>query len=308
MTAVRAERFTRMLMAGTLSLAVMAAVALSPRQAHAQAVVAAVNDDPITNVDIEQHMKILKVLRKPSTKEAALESVIETRLKLMETAKYKLSAGNQDIGSALNVAGRPLKMDAPQLATALHGAGISDDQWQQKFKAEAAWMIFVRALNRALEVSENDVRNELAKDNKTRATEYTIRQIIMVVPAASGPQGLQAKMTQAQALRARFTDCETGLELARGMTDTAVREQMTRSASAITPEVRKLLDQTAVGHLTPPSRGATGVEMIAVCRKVDREDASAAENVRNELLAQKLEGQSQSRYRELRAKAVIVKK
>jgi peptidyl-prolyl cis-trans isomerase SurA len=253
-------------------------------------------------------MKILHVLRRPATREAAMESVIETRLKLMETAKYKLSAGNQDIGAALNLAGRPLKMDAPQLATALHGAGISDDQWQQKFKAEAAWMIFVRALNRALEVSENDVRSELAKENKTRATEYTIRQVIMVVPASAGAAGLQAKMAQAQSLRSRFTDCETGIELARGMTDTAVREQMTRSASALTPEVRKLLDQTPVGKLTPPSRGSSGVEMIAVCRKVDREDASAAEGVRNDLLARKLEGASQSRYRELRAKAIIVKK
>ena len=308
MTAVRAERLIRMLMAGTLSLAAVALVALPPQPAYAQAVVAAVNDDPITNVDIDQHMKILKVLRKPSTKEAALESVIETRLKLMETAKYKLSAGNQDIGAALTVAGRPLKMDAPQLATALHGSGISDDQWQQKFKAEAAWMIFVRALNRALEVSENDVRNELAKDNKTRATEYTIRQVIMVVPASAGAAGLQAKMAQAQALRARFTDCDTGIELARGMTDTAVREPMTRSASALTPEIRQMLDQTAVGHLTTPTRGATGVELIAVCRKIDREDSSAAENVRNELLARKLQGASDSRYRDLRSKAIIVKK
>jgi peptidyl-prolyl cis-trans isomerase SurA len=296
----------RMLMAGSLGL-VVAAASFAPH-AHAQAVVAAVNDDPITNIDIDQHMKMLRVLRKPATKEAAMEDVIATRLKLMETSKYKLSAGNQDIGQALSIAGRPLKMDAQQLATTLHNAGISDDQWQQKFKAEAAWMMYIRALNRSLEVSENVVRDELAKEHKTRGTEYTIRQVIMVVPASAGVAGLQAKMAQAQSLRSRFTDCDTGVELARGMTDTAVRDPMRRTESALTPEMIKLLDQTPVGHLTPPSRGASGIEMVAVCNKVERRDTAAEDNVRNELLSKKLEGASDQKYRELRAKAIVVRK
>ena len=294
------------LLAACLITASLGAMAL-PSAAHAQAVIATVNDDPITNVDIDQHMRILKVLRKPSTKEAALEDVIETRLKLMETAKYKLSAGNPEIGMALGFTARSLKMEPQQLLGALQGAGVTQDQWQQRWKAEGAWTTLVRALNRSLEVSENDVRAELARDNKSRATEYTIQQVIMVVPA-SGENGLQSKLSQAQALRARFTDCETGLPLARAMNDTAVREPMTRSASTLTPDLRKLLDQTPVGRLTPPSRGPSGVEMVAVCKKVDREDASAAENVRNDLLAKKLDSQSASRFRELRAKAIIVKK
>lgn len=305
MTASYAMLRTRLL-AACIVIASLGSFALTGA-AYAQAVIATVNDDPITNVDIDQHMRILKVLRKPATKEAALEDVIATRLKLMETAKYKLSAGNPEIGMALSFTARTLKMEPQQLLGALQGAGVTQDQWQQRWKAEGAWTTLVRALNRSLEVSENDVRAELARDNKSRATEYTIQQVIMVVPSA-GEGGLQAKISQAQSLRARFTDCETGLQLARGMTDTAVRDPMTRSASALTPELRKLLDQTAVGHLTPPSRGEAGIEMLAVCKKTDREDTSAAENVRNDLLAKKLDSQSDARFQELRAKAIIVKK
>ena len=50
----------------------LAASALGPAPAFAQAVIGSVNDDPVTNVDVEQHMKILNVLRKGATREAAL--------------------------------------------------------------------------------------------------------------------------------------------------------------------------------------------------------------------------------------------
>jgi peptidyl-prolyl cis-trans isomerase SurA len=63
-----------------------------------------------------------------------------------------------------------------------------------------------------------------------------------------------------------------------------------------------------VGHLTPASRSAQGVEMLAVCNKSDRQDSTAAENIRSDLVFKKLQGESNKRYQEIRAKAVIVKR
>jgi peptidyl-prolyl cis-trans isomerase SurA len=303
----RKSRTIAVCLLALLGAPLTASLAMST-SAHAQAVVASVNDDPITNVDIDQHARILRAMKRPATHEAALEDVIETRLKLIETSKFKIAPGNSEIGWAIGITARAIKMDPQAFLAGLQRAGVTQDQWQQKWKAEAAWMMYVRALNRSLEVSENEVRSELAREGKSRGTEYTVRQIVMVVPASAGAAGVQAKLAQAQSLRARFTDCDSGLQLARGLTDTAVKEQMTRSASTLSPELRKVLDDTPVGRLTPASRGASGVEMLAVCKKVEREDSAAAENLRNDLLAKKLEGQSQSRYREVRAKAIVVKK
>jgi peptidyl-prolyl cis-trans isomerase SurA len=67
-----------------------------------------------------------------------------------------------------------------------------------------------------------------------------------------------------------------------------------------------MLDATPVGRLTPPSRSAQGVEMLAVCNKSDRQDAAAADNLRNDMLFKKLQGESDKRYAEVRAKAIIV--
>jgi hypothetical protein len=48
--------------------------------------------------------------------------------------------------------------------------------------------------------------------------------------------------------------------------------------------------------------------MLAVCSKSNREDSSAAESLRNELLAKRLEKEADRRYQEIRKRAVIVNK
>ena len=300
----------RLVSSFVLSAAIAAAASpvLFASSVHAQAVIASVNDDPVTNVDVEQHTKILRVLHRNATRDAALDSVIETRLKLMETSKYKVNPGDPDIGWALGISARANKMEPQQLLVALQRAGVSEDQWKQKWKAEAAWMMFVRALNRTLEVSENEVRGELARQGKARATEYTIRQVTLVVPNNASGATLQSRMSDAQQLRAKFTDCATGVELARATRDTAVNQPLSRSASALSEPLRKVLDATPIGHLTQPNRGATGIEMLALCGKVDREDANAADTIRSDLVMKRLETEFARRYQEIRAKAVIVKK
>jgi peptidyl-prolyl cis-trans isomerase SurA len=290
--------------------AILTALALSTLStpALAQAVVATVNDDPVTNIDIEQHTRILKALRKNATREAALESVFESRLKLIETAKYKINPSDAEIGAALSFMAHNIKMEPQVLLQSLARAGVTEDQWKQKFKADAAWIGYVRALNRTLEVSETDVRAELARQGKSKSTEFTLRQVILVVPNGAAGPALQARFNEAQQLRSKFTDCNSGLEVARATRDVAVREPINRSATALSDQLRALLDKTEVGRLTPPSRGPQGIEMIAVCGKTSREDAAAAEAVRSELLSKRLEGDGDRRYREIRAKAIIVKK
>ncbi len=287
-------------------LALCAVMATAP--SIAQTVVATVNDDPITNVDIEQHAKILRVLRKPATNEAALQDVIDTRLKLIETSKFKISPSPNEIGWAIGFPARELKMDPQQLLAAIQRAGVSQDQVQQKYKAEAAWLMYIRALNRTLEISESDVRAEVAKRGGGQSIQYTVRQVIFVLPnGASGGQ-VQERIKNATALRARFADCASGAELVHGMQDAVIQPSMTRSSSALPPQLKQLLDKTEIGHLTPPQRGSEGVEMLAVCSKSDREDTAAMDSVRNDLLMTRLQGVSDKVFAGIRSRAIIVKK
>jgi hypothetical protein len=64
--------------------------------AKAQSLIATVNDSPITNYDLEQRVRLLRVLRQPATPAAALESIIEDRIKASETRKYGINPSAQD--------------------------------------------------------------------------------------------------------------------------------------------------------------------------------------------------------------------
>jgi peptidyl-prolyl cis-trans isomerase SurA len=290
-----------------LGAAIALCAALGVSSASAQAVIATVNDDPITNVDIEQHARMLRVLRKPATNEAALQDVINTRLKLIETTKFKISPGPSEVGWALGFPARELKMEPQQLLAAIQKAGVTTDEVQQKFKAEAAWMMYIKALNRTLEVSEADVRAENAKLNG-KSVQYTIRQVIFVLPNGAGGAQIAERAKNAAALRAKFNDCTTGSELVRGMQDGVMKSPVTRSSSALQPALKQLLEKTPVGHLTPPQRGQEGIEMLAVCAKSDREDNEAMDTVRGDLLMKRLQVVSDKRFAEVKSRAVIVKK
>jgi peptidyl-prolyl cis-trans isomerase SurA len=256
-------------------------------------------------------MKLNRILRRPTTRDAALEDIIADRLKIGETMKFKIEPSDQDIGSAAAITARELKMQPQELAAALQRAGVDPHHWREHWKADWMWGAYVRALNKTLDVSQSEVRAELAKqgDKGTApAEEYTVRQVILTLSAKGGPGELETRMREATQLRARFNDCNEGIQLANAIHDVAVKAPLTRAGSTLGDQLRTLLDNTPVGHLTPPSRSPDGIEMIALCSKNTLHDDSARDAaVHDTLLSQRLDQASDKLYKEVRARAVIVK-
>jgi peptidyl-prolyl cis-trans isomerase SurA len=277
---------------------------------HAQSVIATVNDDPITDFDVQQRMKLNKILRRPTTRDAALEDIIADRIKIGETIKFKIDPSDQDIGTALAITARSLKMQPQDLAAALQRDAIDPHHWKEHWKAEWMWGAYVHALNKTLDVSESDVRTEIAKEgNKNGADdEYTLRQVIFTLPSNPSPGDVESRMREATQLRARFADCNEGSQLASALKDVAVKQPLTRPGSALGDQLRDLLGNTPVGHLTPPSRSPDGIEMIALCSKnALHDDAVRGAGVRDMLLSQRLQKEADKLYQEVRARAIIVK-
>jgi hypothetical protein len=96
--------------------------------------------------------------------------------------------------------------------------------------------------------------------------DYTLRPILFVVQR--GDTAFQeARRKDAEALRARFTACDSGLLFARSMRDVTVREPITKNSSDLVPALRQILDKTEVGHLTLPETTSQGIELFALCEK-----------------------------------------
>jgi peptidyl-prolyl cis-trans isomerase SurA len=295
-----------------LAIAILAAApVMAPAPVQAQALVATVNDDPVTTYDLDQRIKLQKVLKRPVTKDAALEAIYADRLRLRELRKYKLEAGTNERNGAIAKMAGEMKITPQALLSSLQSSGIPEKEWSEFFKIEAGWIILHRGLNKGLEVSEREVRAELDKRGGKAANsiEYILRPIVFVVPISATPDQWQARAREAENFRTRFTDCTTGLQAARTLPEVAVKEQFSRPANALPDEARALFDKTGVNRLTPPSRGSTGIEMLAICGRRDmRDDKTAGEDIRNELLAKKIDALAEKAYADLRKRAVIVKR
>lgn len=286
----------------------LSAAAADP--ALAQEIVASINGDPVTNVDLDERMKMLRVLRKPATREAAMESLFTDRLELREAGKFGLDPKDSELSQEVVKTAQDAKLSPEALIAAFQHAGVTADHFKGHFRAELAFGVLVQALNKGVEASEEQVRAELANQGGKAAsgTEYTLRQVIFAIPHGATVAALTERAHEAEQLRERFSDCENGIPLARSMTDVTVRDPLVKSAAEIGENFRQLLEKTPTGHLTAPQRSTEGIEMIAVCKKSVSKDTSAARAViAQKLLAAHLAADAERRLKELRAKAVVVK-
>lgn len=289
---------------------IVSCLASAPVPAFAQAVVASINGDPITNIDIDERMKMLRVLRKPASRDAAIESLFADHLEIDEAHKFGIDPKDSDISQQIVKVAQEMKLAPDALVAALQHAGVTPEHFKAHFAADLGFGVLVQALNKGVEASEEQVRAELAKEGGKAAsgTEYSVRQIIFAIPHSAPPTVLSERAREAESLRERFTSCESGVRAARAMNDVTVRDPIVKTAVEIGDSLRQLLDSTPTGHLTVPQRSSEGLEMIAVCSKGIPKDTSAARAaIAQKLLAAHIAAETERRLKEMRARAVIVR-
>ena len=309
MTQTRLSPISSATRAAALLLAVAgAAASLGASPAAAQAVVTAVNGDPITSFDVSEYEKILKLERKPSSHADALEAVVGDRLRYDEARHWGIDSSDSDMTGALQKTAASVKMDVQTFSQAAGRAKINLDTIRTHLRAMAAWDNLVRARNKGVGVSEEEIAAAIAKGGTDKVTNYRLQQVIFVLPVSPTPAIVEGRLAEAKALRNRFDGCDTGLQLARSLPNVAIKEPMSRSSDALPPGLRKVLAETQRGMLTPPDRSTNGVEMVAVCDKDDaKDDSTLHEQVQKNLIAGKLVAVSEQMYKDLRKSAVISK-
>ena len=285
----------------------------SGARAESQAqVVALVNGEPITALDIAQRQKLTEIsTHKPQPRQEALDELVDQKLKLQIARHYVIDITDKDVESAYDGMSRHAGLTSVQFSQALSQAGISVEALKVKIRADIGWGAIVRGKFQAsLLVGEKDVLAAMQtrkKDDKPDvAYLYTLRQILFIAPRGVPDTFLEARRHEAEGLRAQFQSCDQGVPVARGLKDVAVRGAITRTSTDIPAQQRQVLDTTAVGHLTPPEVTQLGVEMFAVCAKQETHgDGAETREVRDQIVAERYEAQSKRYLRELRSAAMI---
>jgi peptidyl-prolyl cis-trans isomerase SurA len=295
-----------------LAVACLIAAAAAANTARAQQVVMIVNGDLITAYDIEQRMKFVQLsTRKPGVRSEVIDELIDDKLKVQFGRRYKIEIADSEIDQQFAEMGLRMHMSPEQLTQALAQGGVDAGTLKAKIRSDTVWQNIVRGRYQGdLQIREKDVLAAIQSVDKPEEKnqvgyEYRLRPILFLVPHGTA-QVTEARQKDAEALRGRFTDCDSGLKYARTLRDVAVRDVIVKSSSDLPPVLRDVLDKTEIGHLTAPEVTPQGVELFALCeRKETKEDTPEKRQAREKIFSEKFQAKAKQLLRELRKQAMI---
>lgn len=281
-------------------------------RASAQTVVVFVNGQPITALDIEHRAKFLFLSsRKQPTRKEALDSLIDEILEITEAKRYSIDVPDRDVDASYAQVATRMGVNVQKLDQILENNGASPDTLKRRLRAQIAWSNLVRGRFKAsLEINDKDIESQLqlhkTDQKKDVGYEYIMRPVVLIVPRGSPDAVYDARKRDAEALRSRFLNCNDGVAFARALPDVAVRDQVSKFSADLAQQLRDILDNTAIGHLTPPEQTAEGFQMFAVCAKKEtKSDTPEMHEIRDQMLQQRFGAQAKRYLENLRRQAMI---
>ena len=278
--------------------------------AGAQTVVI-VNGDPVTQFDVDQRAKLIQIsTQKTPTRNEVIEELINEKLKIQLLKRFMIDGIDKDVDTAYVNMARRMRATPKDFTENLEKQGLKTETLKSRIKADLIWGQIIRGrYQSSFQFSDKDVAARLATKNREDANvvgyDYTLRPILFVVPRGSPPAAFEARAKEAEALRARFQNCEEGIALARGIRFVAVRPQVVKGSAELPTALRDVLTKTELGRLTAPETTQQGVEVYALCGKRQSENAPAKKEVRDEMYTEVFEAHSKKFLKELRDQAMI---
>ena len=159
----------------------------------------------------------------------------------------------------------------------------------------------IRVLGEQREIDEPDGRVAEGVGGRVHRDDHHL-----IVQRGAPDSAFETRKHDADALRLRFVSCADGVPFARGLPEVAVRDPINKSSADLPPVLRTILDNTEVGHLTPPEQTSEGIQMFAVCsKKESKTDAPGLKEVRDKMFEKKFGAKANRYLAELRRQAMI---
>ncbi|MCK0195426.1 peptidylprolyl isomerase [Ancylobacter sp. 6x-1] len=277
----------------------------------AQQILVMVQGQPITSFDVAQRIRIAQLTeRKSLGQKQALEDLINDRLKVFTANRFGITADDAEVNKMFaNMANRSGRTP-DELTKALAGSGIDARILKDQMRADFVWNSYVRGrFSSVATVRDADVfaaMKDTDRSQAQRTTEFTLRQIVLVVPRAAPPAARAQRLAEANALRQRFSNCDAGIAAAQAMREVVVRDPVVRTSGDVSAPLRKVLADTPVGGTTQPEVSQAGIEFVAVCGK--REvigDSVQKKEVQQDLQSKQFDALSDRLMKDARKAALI---
>lgn len=297
-------RFAFLALALTLAGAAPAAAQVFP--------VAKVDGEIISNYDVEQRARLLKLTARNANKDALLvaarDELIDEQLKMNETQKLKIVISDQALEQELQDLAQRNGMDKASYYKELAKAGVSSDTFERRMRVTLAWNELLRRRHlKKIQPTDGEVDLEMeiaAKNQKPGQKIYDIKQLLVGIPRGANRQQVLAARQKALEARKQLTSCGALKKLApkysRGSGDIG-----RFPASAIPEGLRPKLLALKTGQTTEPLLNVEGWHIYMICGISETGGAVSKDQIRGLLSMRKAENISRSLVADLRRDALI---
>jgi len=239
------------------ALTALAVVATLTGPALAQnmfAPAATVNDTIVTEFEVQQRVRFLQVLNaQGATRQAAIESLINERLRNEAVRDAGLTLRDEDINAAMEEFAGRANLTQAEFTAALEGAGVAKETYRDFVLNGTAWRNLIRAryANR-VSVSESEIDRALASQSSgTSNIRVLVSEIIIPAPPARAAEvAAIAENISASTSASQFSS------YARQYSATASRDAGGRlpwqPVSNLPPALQSLMLSLSPGEVTQP--------------------------------------------------------
>jgi peptidyl-prolyl cis-trans isomerase SurA len=244
----------------------------------------------------------------PGLRKNALDELVDERLKLQEAKRLGITVTDEEVSQIVRSIAEKNKMTEEQFAKHLNGMGADIEAMRGRFKATLAWnQVIKRKFGHQIAISERDVERMVSKGPAgDDQMELQLRRITLPVPGKLVQKAIDQRVAEAEALRAKFKDCGSLQALAGSVTNAKFEDLGSRKAGSIGEPTRSFLINAKDGEMVPPTVGAGGVELYAVCgRQVVKADDQKRNAAMEELRQKEFELFAKRHLRVLRDEASI---
>lgn len=241
------------------------------------------------------------------TSKEALEELIDEKLKMQEAKRVGAVAADEEVDQIIKSIADRNKLNLDQLAKSLGG---SLDPMKQRIRSTLAWNdVIRRKYGHQISVASRDVDKYVASSGAGGGqddVELQVQRVRINMPAKLDEAGIAKHISQAEALRSKFSDCKSLNALAAGAGGVQVSDLGKRRASTFQEPTRSLLLSAKDNEMLPPTVNDGGVDLFAVCgRTVVQAEEDKRTQAEGALKQKEFELLSKKHLKDLRQDASI---
>ena len=262
---------------------IAALFALAP-PAQAANIVAIVNDQPITELDLTQRISLLEVMddvpRGGIDKKQALRQLIDQTVKLQEAKRYNMLPSDAELTDRIKRLAQNMKLTPDQLYAKLEAKGISKESFRNYVKSgmgfnriiQGKYQQDVKASDAEVDAKMAELKANISAEtakimNDPRMKPITVYSLMEIHLPIDGDDQmlLQSRAIEAAQVLQRLKSCNGLKAASEGIFNVKKGKTFEADATKLPPQMKAALDKGGVGRAIGPMRGKNSIQLIALC-------------------------------------------